>query len=65
MKQISLFIIQAVYKIKYIESQYSPKYVSFVQDPILTQVLLIREYALACLGPCTAHSQFSYLFAWR
>ena len=41
MKQISLFIIQAVYKIKYIESQYSPKYVSFVQDPILTQVLLI------------------------
>ena len=27
-------------------------YCSFLQDPILTHVLLIREYALACLGSC-------------
>ena len=44
---------------------FSPMYCSSknMQDLILTHELLIREYALACLGPCTAHAQFSYLLA--
>ena len=41
------------------ESQYSLKCCSFLQDPILTQVLLIREYALACLCSCAAHYQYA------
>ena len=35
---------------------------SFLQDPILTHVLLSQEYALACLGSCAAHSQYALPF---
>ena len=41
------------------ESQDSLMCCSFLQDPILTQVLLIREYALACLCSCAAHYQYA------
>ena len=41
------------------ESPYSLMCCSFLQDPILTHVLLSREYALACLGSCAAHSQYA------
>ena len=43
----------------FIESQYSLKCCSFLQDPILTQVLLIRKYALPCLCSSAAHYQYA------